>query len=153
MCAALRGEEGQGGDRERSQRGPLKLEHKSISGGPRALWAVEPTLPLATPDVPFLPPPRRRGVSPGSLCLRRFSASTSVFLRTRGSRTEYRLRFNLYANECLVFTEPRADRLCFGHNFRVPMYNKRGGYSCSAVSLSTIARRTPSDRSISVKEY
>lgn len=73
----------------------------------------------------------------GSLCLRRFSTVVSVSLRSRGSRTEYRLRFNLYANECLVFTEPRADRLCFGHNFRVSTYNKRG--DCGRSSTRSLA--------------
>jgi len=105
---------------------------------------VEPTLPPATPGVALPPSASPRSLA-SALFVRiasRHLPPTPVHPRTspslpRGSRTEYRLRFNLYANECLVFTEPRADRLCFGHNFRVPMYNKRGdcGRACS-LSLS-----------------
>lgn len=116
------------------------------------LWKLL-TLPPGNP-LRALPPPRcrrrRRGVTVAptpshslSLCppilsarRRRLGLPLSA---TVGGRTEYRLRFNLYANECLVFTEPRADRLCLGHNFRVPTYNKRGDCRAAAARRVSLA--------------
>lgn len=119
MCLNRKGVRGWGRVERLWQRGLLK--HKSISGGPRALRAPElPFLDRTTLNLPFFCSRNELPWPFQPVCL--------SLCHAQGSRDEYRLRFNLYANECLVFTEPRAHRLCFRHNFRgPPSYNKRVG--------------------------